>query len=133
MYFKYRAVEANTLTIREVKHLRVIEQEDGAVLVPWDAAHVCEVIDAAINRMAFVHEEKDTNMRGEASRAIAYVEKYSDSVPAYTLPVYKQMEFSMPAHDALKWYATREEAEAELELIAQALSRGDVLYDLAAS
>lgn len=79
------------------------------------------MIDAAISRLSGLLCD---NLDDVLLRILEAQKSYDVS------PVWNSMEYDDPWYDGLQWYETIDEANAEVEKIAEAIARGDRLYDL---
>lgn len=121
MYFKYYEDGSNQLAIRESNHVAVRKEGDSYYIAPAEKEGICEVIDASIGRLAVLFRgvEKTVNNVRESGRAECFD----------TNPVWNQIVTSAPGLEAFRFYETLEEANAEMERIAEAIARGDKLYN----
>lgn len=126
MYFKYYPMETNELAVRKTDHVRVVKlfgEDAGFLLVPWEGERLCQAIDASISRIAGL-------ISSDVSEVLERIYKIQKRDYYDVASVWNTMEYDNPWYDGLKWYETREEADAEMEKIADAIARGDRLYDL---
>lgn len=129
MYFKYYPMESKGLAIRDVDFVRVVELpaptsgSNGYLLLPYSDERKCSMIDAAIQRLAAL-----TCRPGEVMDRLRIMDNRQGFYDVG--PVWNRMEYDDPWYDGLKWYETAKEANAEMERIAEAITRGERLYDL---
>lgn len=123
MYFKYLPLESDSLQIKEAKSVMIehVRGGDGYILLPNDDERLCLLIDKTTERLAALLCD---NMKAVKWR----INQTYESETAIS-PVFERM-YDDPYYDALAWYKTLEEANAEVDRIAAAIARGDKLYDL---
>lgn len=124
MYFKYRETDGKGLAILEAHALQIVadDETDGYLLVPdWDERKF-RLIDAAVSRLAALcvglHDAETRSQQIRRDEADEFSTVFSQMSPPYL------------SFDCIAWYETIEEANSEMEKIAEAIARGDRLYDL---
>lgn len=123
MYFKYYQIENNRLAIKETKFVHVEKSGKSYMILPDVKQRECELIDATIGRLAaLLCEPLDVCKRINALDFHRSKHWDCDRVS-------QQMGCEDYWYDAFMSYETLEEANAEMERIAEAIARGDKLYD----
>lgn len=121
MYFKYIHMDDNHPHIRKAENVKIVEDSGMFLLWPSTTETDSELIDAVINRLAtLMVGPEETLDRLYLTCKREYYEIHS---------VWNQMA-SDPWYDALACFETAEKATEVMDKIAEAIARGDSLFDL---
>lgn len=123
MYIKYREIEGE-LAILDAHSVQIMKDYDegGFLLVPNWSEREPKILDAAVSRLAALFcgrravQEREADIRHNEADEL--------------FPVASQVCRPDPYLDCIAWYETVEEANAVMEKIAEAIARGERLYDL---
>lgn len=121
MYYKCIHMDDNYPQIRKVDNVKIVEDEGSYLLCPSTMETDSALLDAAINRMAaLLIGPGETLDRIQSTCKREYFEIH---------PVWNRMA-SNPWGDALACFETVGKATEVMDKIAEAIARGDSLFDL---
>lgn len=121
MYFKYVHMDDSRPQIRKVDNIKIVKDDDVYLLWPSSAETDSALLDSIVNRAAALFVGPgETLDRLYTIRGQKYYEIH---------PVWNRMA-SDPWYDALACFETVEKATEVMDKIAEAIARGDQLFDL---